>query len=173
MICVKLYELSEQYRKLSELAEEAFDNGQIENEDDLELWISILDGINDSIEKKTDNIIRFIKNLEAEVLAYKSEEGRLSKQRKYRENKIESLKNYLSSMLQHAKIKELQAGTFKVSFRKSPASVEIIDVEKIPLQFKKPQPDKIMKDELKKALKNNQAIEGAKLVNDKVSLSIR
>lgn len=167
----KLYELSEQYRKFNEYVENGLDNEDL-TEDDLELFIDTLDGIKDAIESKIENIVKFMKNIEGDVNAYKAEEQRLAKRRKYLENKIDGLKTYISQTLTNANIKKVNAGNFTVKFQKSPASVEVLHEGSVPEQYREPQPDKIKKKEILADLKLGKVVSGVVLVEDKEHLRI-
>ena len=168
---VKLYELSEQYRKFNEYVDYNMDNEEL-TEDDLQLYIDTLDGIKDAIENKVENTTKFLKNIEGDIKALKSEEDRLSKKRKYLENKFNGLKTYMAQMLNNANIKSIKAGNFTVKFQKSPASVGIINENRIPLEYRESQPDKILKINILNDLKDGKEINGAILVNDKEHLRI-
>ncbi|MEK5036253.1 siphovirus Gp157 family protein [Paenibacillus sp. FSL R7-0302] len=164
----KLYELSEHYRKLNDYVEDALDSGEELSEDDLQMFIDTIEGVTDLIEIKVENIVKFIRNIEGDIAAYKNEEGRLAKRRKYMENKVKGLEDYMANMLTAANIDVVNAGNFKVKFQTSNASVGIINEERIPEQFRVKQPDKILKADLLKALKRlkeGESIEGAYLIN--------
>jgi translation initiation factor 2 alpha subunit (eIF-2alpha) len=167
----KLYELSESFRKLYEIFEDALDNDELDADSE-EMFLDTLESLEGEISFKVENICKFIKNIDGDIKALKAEEDRLSKKRKAMENKVESLKKYMSDMLINAKIKEVKAGNFKVKFQASPPSVEILNPELIPAQYREPQEDKILKSEIMKELKDKKEVAGAKLVDDKVHLRI-
>jgi predicted nuclease with TOPRIM domain len=159
---LKLYELAENYRQLQELMEE-LDNETLQD---------TLESIEDAIEEKIKNIVYLIKNIEADINMFKEEEKRLSTRRKTLENKLENLKNYLETQMRIANLNKIKAGTFNVSFRKTPPKVTVINEEKIPQEYWIPQQPKLDKDGLKKALKNGQTIEGVELTQEE-KLNIR
>jgi len=80
-----LYQLTENYIKFNEYANSLIESDDI-TEEDLQMLVDTLDSINDSIEYKVENIVKFMKNLEGDIAAYKAEEERLKNEDKY--NKI-------------------------------------------------------------------------------------
>lgn len=109
---------------------------------------------------KIENVCLWIKNLKAEAEALKAEKDAFAQRQKATENKMESLKRYISGYLDGNKF---ETARVKVSFRKSEA-LEISEGANIPdefMRFKEPEVDKI---ELKKALKAGQQFDGVSLV---------
>lgn len=111
---------------------------------------------------KIENICLWIKNLKAEIEALKAEKDAFAKRQKSAENKMESLKKYISGYLEGT---AYESAKVKVSFRKS----EVLDIMEgaiIPdeyLKFKEPDVDKV---ELKKALKSGVQIPGVSIVEN-------
>jgi cell fate (sporulation/competence/biofilm development) regulator YmcA (YheA/YmcA/DUF963 family) len=167
----KLYELAEQFRSFNEFVENALDSEDI-TEDDLQMYIDTLEGIQCNVEDKVENIVKFLKNIEGDIKAYKAEEERLAKKRKYLNNKFEGLKEYTKQTLEFAKIDKLKVGTFNVRLQKNNPSVAIVNELVIPESYRTPQPDKINNAEILVALKLGAIIEGAMLVDDKRHLRI-
>jgi hypothetical protein len=111
---------------------------------------------------KVENICLWIKNLKAEVEALKAEKEAFAQRQKSVENKMESLKKYITNYLAGTPFKSAKV---QVSFRKS-ESVEIVDGAIIPdefLRFKEPE---VNKTELKKALKAGTQIDGVSIVEN-------
>lgn len=109
---------------------------------------------------KVENVCLWIKNLKAEAEALKAEKDAFAQRQKAAENKMESLKRYISGYLEGAKF---ETARVKVSFRKS-ESLEISEDAHIPdeyMRFKEPEVDKV---ELKKALKAGMCFDGVSLV---------
>jgi hypothetical protein len=166
-----LYQLTEQYRKFNEFIENALDSDNV-TEDDLQVYIETLEAIQDSIENKVENIAKFLKNIEGDIAAYKAEEERLQKKRKYLENKLKGLKEYTQSVLEMNGFEKIKAGTFNVRLQKNPPSVEVIDEKKIPVQYREPQPDKILTKLILEDLKAGKVVEGARIADEKKHLRI-
>ncbi|OBG93858.1 hypothetical protein A9X05_09140 [Mycobacterium sp. E3298] len=161
-----LYELTENYKRFLEYSNDALDEEGIE-EDEIEMLIDNLDAIQDTIENKVENIAKFLKNIEGDIAAYKTEEDRLKKNRTTLENKHERLKLYTQQMLELAGIEKLKTPLFNVRIQKNNASVLITDASKIPAAYRVPQPDKIVSDAILKALKSGQVVEGAEFAPEK------
>ncbi len=111
---------------------------------------------------KVENICLWIKNLKAEAEALKAEKDAFAQRQKAAENKMESLKRYISSYLEGT---SFESAKVKVSFRKS-ESLEISEDAVIPdeyLKFKAPDVDKV---ELKKAVKAGLHLNGVQIVEN-------
>ena len=111
---------------------------------------SALDQLYMDRDAKIENICMYIKDLNAEVYALKTEEQRLLERRKVSERKAESLKNYLQAMLGGQKWKSARA---VVSYRKT-QSVVVDDLDALPTEYMRfktiSEPDKVaIKDALK------------------------
>ena len=151
---MKLYELAENYKELLAL----LDNDEATAEE----LADTLDGINDAIEVKVDNICRVRKYLEGKVEVYKAEAKRLTALAKQAENNADSMKNYLDEQLKRMNIKKMDTELFKLSYRKSD-SVNVIDLDAVPDEYKRITiaPDKTA---IKKAIKDGETVNGAELV---------
>lgn len=118
------------------------------------------EALNMKLDLKIENVCLWIKNLKAEAEALKAEKESFAQRQKAAENKMESLKKYISSFLDGAPFKTSKV---QVSFRKSEA-LEITNDANIPeeyLRFKEPE---VNKTELKKAIKAGKTFEGVELV---------
>ena len=111
---------------------------------------------------KIENICLWIKNLKAEAEALKAEKDAFAQRQKAAENKMESLKRYISGYLDGT---AFESAKVKVSFRKS-ESLEISEGAVIPdeyLRFKEPE---VNKADLKNAIKVGLTIGGVRLVEN-------
>ncbi|OQP13181.1 siphovirus Gp157 family protein [Geobacillus thermoleovorans] len=154
---MKLYELTENYTKLLEMAEEM----------DTDAIVDTLEALQEAIEDKAENIAKLIRNLEADVKVIRDEEKRLAERRQVIENKIERLKSYLQEQLEIAGIEKVKRPTITVSIRKNPPSVDVIDETLIPADFLIPQPAKVDKRAILERLKNGEHVPGAALKQTK------
>ena len=107
-----------------------------------------------------EGIAMGIKEAKAEAEAIKAEENALAQRRKVRENKASGLTKYLSDYLAGRKFSTPKVA---ISYRKSEA-VEIADLNAVPDEFLAPQPPKVDKVGLKKAVKGGAVIEGVTIV---------
>lgn len=159
---MNLYEITNDYLALMS----AVDNGEIPEE----AIADTLEAIEGEIEIKADNIACMLKNLDAEIAAFKVEEARLAERRKAKERLAERVKGYLSETLLRVNLTKVETVRNKIGFRSS-ESVAITDTDGFLawamsgreelLSFAKPTPNKT---EIKKALKGGSEVFGAQLV---------
>lgn len=113
--------------------------------------------------QKIENIALWIKNLESDALAFKAEKEAFADREKAAKTKAEQLKKYLADALAGQKFSSNRCA---VTFRKS-EQVEILDVDKIPLEYLvskvEVKPDKKI---IKTLLKEGQEISGCRLVEN-------
>lgn len=164
-----LYELTNQFQ----LAVAHLDEMELEQD----LYQDTLDSIQAPLEQKVENIVKYVRSLEALAEAKKAEAKRLSESAAGDLKKIEWFKNYMADNLQKAGINKMQAGVFALSFRKGSEVVELSDnldgyIDLIPEKFKKYKVD-INKTEVKKALKAGAEIPGVSLVRKPDALVVK
>lgn len=167
-----LYEISNIIDQLLESdyqAKEELENSDTGETDTME---NILDKLEMDFKEKVDNIACYIKNLNADIEALKQEEKNLEERRKVKENKVESLKNYLSMNLLMAGYQKFETSRCALSFRKS-KQIEISDNASIPEEYTTTKvsitPDK---KALKEALESGEIIDGVSLV-EKSNIQIK
>lgn len=171
-----LYEISD---KLSALIEEAFDIETGEIYDSQEELDKAIDACELDLDTKLENIGCYIKNLEADVEAFKREEDNLYKRRKSAENKIESLKRYLNGYLTacYPNDEDKAKWRFKsprvvLGFRRS-TTVEVPDLDKLDKTFIKIKTETSAdKKAIKEAITNGQNVQGA-FLKQNVNLSVK
>ena len=117
-----------------------------------------LDDLRIAKNRKIENIACWIKNLQAEIEAYKKEEESFRLRRKQAENRIENLKWYLTEWIPGEKIETPRA---KISWRKSEV-VNILDENLIPSGYKSQKITEIIdKKEIKRAMRSGVVVAGA------------
>ena len=133
------------------------------------LNIDELDKLELAKDVKVENICLYIKNLDSDAVAYKTEKDSFAKKQKAAENKAARLKAYLQGMLAGEKFK---SNKVTVSYRKS-KSVEVADVNSIPEEYltitQKVDPDKMA---IKKAIESGIEVQGCSLV-EKQNMQIK
>lgn len=143
-----------------------------QNESDRENYNYIMEFLQEELENKSSNIIKYIRNISLEVEILSQEEDRLEKLRKQKEKKVNSLKKYLTDILLNLDKNKIETELGNLGLRKS-VSVAIDNLDLIPKKYiqKKIElvPDKRILSELLKQGKN---IKGVHL-EDKYSLQIR
>lgn len=120
--------------------------------------------------EKAENIAKYIKNLNADIEALKKEKQEFAKRQSVKEHKVDSLKKYLSGVLNGEKFETTDV---KISYRKSEA-LEIDNLEdlyKTASDYIDYKPE-IKKSELKKAIKDGVEISGAH-IETKNNIQIR
>ena len=149
-----------------------------EMELDSEVLQDTLDSLQAPIEEKVENIVKYMKSLEALADAKKLEAKRLSDSASSDLKKVEWFKNYMADNLKKANITKLQAGIFSLGWRKGTEVVQI-DESKIPA-FEEAQhlytfqePKFIGKTDLKKLIKDGKEIPGVSLVRNEDSLVVK
>jgi hypothetical protein len=153
---VKLYEIDNQIIDLIDN-----ETGEIINPD-------LFDELSMERDAKVENICLWIKNLKAEAEALKAEKDAFAARQKAAENKMNSLKNYISYYLEGTSFESTRV---KVSFRKS-ESLEITNVYKIPEEFLKYKEPDVDKQALKQAIKKGEHFEGCEMI-EKLNIQIK
>jgi hypothetical protein len=150
---------------------------------DPEIFQDTMDSLTLPLEQKVENIVKYMRSLEALAEAKKSEAKRLSESAASDIKKAEWFKNYMADNLKKANIDKLQAGVFALNFKKGSEVVEL-DETKIPKTLEKPDGtlihikkiefvEKVMtKPDLKKLIKDGLEIPGVSLVRKEDTLTI-
>ena len=154
-----LYELKEMYLNLMDLDLEGEELGKT------------LENIDDEIEVKAENYAGVIKNLEAEIDAYKKEIERMSKIKKSLESRASLLKSNLEQAMIELDKKKFKTNLFSFNIQRNAPGIKILDEDKIPKEFIEYE-KRIKKNDLKKAIKGGLETEAAVLVESE-SLRIR
>lgn len=154
-----LYELKEMYLNLMDLDLEGEELGKA------------LENIDDEIEVKAENYAGVIKNLEAEIDAYKKEIERMSKIKKSLESRSSLLKSNLEQAMIDLDKKKFKTNLFSFNIQRNAPGIKILDADKIPEEFVEYE-KRIKKNDLKKAIKEGLETDSAVLVESE-SLRIR
>lgn len=151
-----LYDMTAQAQKLYELLQ----NDEI----DEQTFTDTLEAI--GTEEKIEGYCHVIKELQSDYDKYKAESDRLSARMKTAKNGIDRMKDSLLTFLNASGQNKVKAGTFTVSIGTS-KQTNILDEALIPAEYKTPQPDKIDKTAIKKAIESGQAVTGAEIIINK------
>ncbi|EAG7465847.1 siphovirus Gp157 family protein, partial [Listeria monocytogenes] len=139
---MKLYELTQAYNQVLEMAEDL----------DAETLQDTLDSIREPIEEKAENIIKMVKSIDAETDGLAKEVERLTKRKKALEAKAKNMKEYLESEMLKVDIRKIKSPLFTISIQKNPSSLLLEDEEKL-FMFLVEQPKKLDKKAITSALK--------------------
>ncbi|MGR7914427.1 siphovirus Gp157 family protein [Finegoldia sp. P1-F-LS] len=148
---MNLFELTENYVKFFTMLEEAD-----EITEELE---EMANNLNIAIEEKSDNYVKMIKNLDADVEAYKNQEKIFNKKRKTAENKIAWLKKNLQASMEQTGRKRVETELFTISIQKNTPSLDITSEDNIGDEYYKVERT-LNKKDLLKDIKEGLIIDG-------------
>ncbi len=164
---MKLYEIQEAMLETLDIFLESD-----QEEMDRELYDDTMDYLKEELSQKSSSIMKYLCNLHSETDSIKQELERLSKAKKSRERKMESLKGYLVNVMQSLEKSKIETDLGTYGLRKS-KSVTILDQAKIPEEYIRVKEDvSVDKKGLAAVLKSGETVEGAALVEN-YSLQIR
>ena len=101
--------------------------------------------IHGELTEKAENYVKVIKNVQSDVDGYKAEAKRLTKKATAGENLIERLKNAMLDAMKLAGQTEISTSIGKWRVQNNPWSCEVVDIDKVPMQYHIKQEDKIDK----------------------------
>lgn len=104
-------------------------------ENRLENLRKALDNLNMKFVDKVTNIVKFIKNLEAQRDAIAVETKRLSDRKKAIDNRIDWLKNYVKAAMQATQCETIKYALFTIYVGQSQPSVEVLNIDDVDEQF--------------------------------------
>ena len=155
---MNLYELNQNFNNLVSVLENT------EDENIKELIKNSMDQLALETNEKIENIIKYIKNLEAEAEALEKESKRLNDRKIRTLKKVDNLKGYLKDFTNTLDSKKYNTGIFNISIRKNAAAIIIDNEFLVPDEFCKTEIiRKVDKIALKEKLKAGEVIEGVKL----------
>ena len=141
-----IYELTEDYRQLLELAEDQYTDQAV-----LADTMEALDG---EIEAKADGYAKVITELNAKAKTIKQEEDRLADRRKAIEKNARSIKERLERSMIAMNKKKIKTDLFSFNIQKNPPSLVIDKMDDVPEVFLISQPDKVNNGAIMMALKS-------------------
>ena len=135
----------------------------------------IQDELTTLLQQKSQNIIGYTKNIELTIEAMKAEEKRIADNRKTLENKLLKFKDYVKTCMENNNIEKIETELGTITIAKNPPSVEIINLNYIPEEFKEEVCTvKVDKTAIKNHFKNTgEIIAGVDIVTDNTSLRIK
>jgi len=130
--------------------------------------------IKDLVLKNQNNLMNILLSTEDEIYKLKSQEREISSKRKYLEVQYLILKEKIKQVLEENEISKIETESGKLTIRKNPISVEIIDESLIPNKYKKLiQTIQVDKKEIINDFKETgELIEGVKINSQNTSLQI-
>ena len=88
------------------------------------------------LQQKSQNLIGYTRNIELTIEAMKNEEKRISEQRKTLENRLTKFKEYVKEGMEQGGFTKLETPLGTLSIAKNLPSVEIINEDEIPSEYK-------------------------------------
>lgn len=88
------------------------------------------------LQQKSQNIIGYARNIELTIEAMKNEEKRISEKRKMLENRVIKFKEYVKECMEKNGITKIETGLGNLTIAKNPISVEVVNEEEIPSEYK-------------------------------------
>lgn len=147
-----LYAIAERYREV--LGMEAT------TDDERAALVNALDSMEGEFTEKVENVVRYIRNCEADTDTLRAEEIRLATKRQALTKKAENLTAYIEAMMMMTGKREIKAGIFDLKFAKNPPSIIVINEADIPREyFIAPEPV-LSKSALRDAVKAGEVIPG-------------
>lgn len=164
MNSLSLYEITNAFPSLME-------NEEITEEDKAK----IKEELTLLLQQKSQNTIAYVRNMELTIEAMKSEEKRISEQRKLKENKLVKFKEYVKECMETNGITKIETGLGTMSIAKNPLSVEIINEDEVADEYKeKVVTVKIDKTKIKNNFKETGEIPaGVNILTNNTSLRIK
>lgn len=161
---LKLYQITNGFMALN-------DQDDLSEEEKQELGLQLCD----ALQNKSANIIAYYQNEMALLDGIDAEIKRLQEYKKATQNKVERYKEYVKSNMELLGIDKIETALGKISIAKSPISVEIVDADKIPNQYKTIVSEiKIDKQKIKDDFKNTgEIIDGVNIITNNTNLRIK
>lgn len=134
-----LYELSAGYASLID----AYDT--VETDEEREEILSMLAEAEGNIADKAENYAKLIRMKEEEAKAFKAEADRLTQRRRAAEHLVERLKAALLDSMKMTGASEIKTSIGKWRVQMNPLSCDVVDIDKVPMEYHIKQEDKIDK----------------------------
>lgn len=123
-----------------------------------------LEQIQGTFNEKGENLVKVLKEYQAQSIAKAEEIKKLQASKKVDDNNIERIKEYMKVLLHQQNVDKINCGIYKMSLIKS-KTTNIIDENKIGEQYYTLE-KKFDKTAIKKAILNGEIVEGAEIVEN-------
>lgn len=161
---LKLYQITNGFMMLN-------DKDDLTDEEKQEIGLQLCD----ALQNKSSNIIAYYQNEMVLLDGIDAQIKRLQEYKKVKQNQIERYKDYVKSNMQLLGIDKLETELGKISIAKSPISVDVVDIDKIPNKYKvivtELKVDKqLIKDDFKKT---GEIVDGVNIITNNTNLRIK
>lgn len=153
-----LYAIADRYREILSL--------DATNDDERAALVAALDEAQGDFTYKCENIVKYIRNVEAEADAIRAEEVRLANKRQSLTRKADNLTAYIEAMMVMTGQRNIKAGIFDIRFQKNPPSITILDESKIPSKYWTVPAPTVSKQAIKDDMKAGIEIPGIEIVQN-------
>ena len=144
---LSLYDLTGNFLALQEM--------MMDPDIDQEMIQDTLEAMDGDYEEKLENYGKIITNLSVLATGIDEEEKRLKAKKKTINNQIDRLKKNIKESMIALDKKKIKTELYSYTIRDGVPSVVIDDTDKVPTEFRTPQPDKIDMDGIKRLLKSS------------------
>jgi hypothetical protein len=163
MTDLKLYEIAGQYRQLAERLS-TLDLDAETVADTIEA-----SGLEDALQEKAQGVELVARAAEMHCPAIDAEIERLQKLKAHRQKIAQGLRDYLKVQMENAGIERIECPLFRLSIKKNPPAVEILDASQVPAHLwttpaPKPPEPRIDKKAIASVIKSGQEVPGCRLV---------
>lgn len=160
----KLYQITNGFMALN-------DNEELSDDEKQEIGLQLCD----ALENKSSNIIAYYQQEKILLDGIDAEIKRLQEYKKATQNKIERYKEYVKSNMELLGIDKIETPVGKISIAKSPISVEVVDIDAIPGEYKTVVEEiKVDKTKIKDNFKSTgEMIPGVKIITDNTNLRVK
>jgi hypothetical protein len=161
---LKLYQITNGFMALN-------DNDELTDEEKQEVSLQLCD----ALQNKSINIVAYYEQEQALLNGIDAQIKRLQEYKKLTQNKINRYKDYVKNNMELLGIEKIETELGKISIAKCPISIEIINADEIPDEYKTIVTEiKVDKDKIKDNFKSTgEIISGVKIITDKTSLRIK
>lgn len=167
MANLKLYEITNEFMKLLNNK----DTEDLTEEEVEQIGLQLVE----ALQTKSTNIIAYYQEQNTILNAIEEQIKRLTEYKRITKNKIDRYKEYVKTNMEALGIDKIQNELGTLQIAKSPISVEIVDPEKVPEEYKQEVTEvKILKDKIKNDFKaTGEIIDGVRIITDNTNLRIR
>lgn len=164
---LSLYNITNQFIDLMNKAEE----GELTEEEYNQLGQELAT----ELKNKSSNIIGYIQNENALIDAIDLQIKRLQEYKKSKQNGLDNFKKYVIDNMQKLELPKIETELGVLSIAKSPISVEIVDEDKIPDEYKNIiQTVKVDKNKIKDYFKETgEVVEGVNILTENTYLKVK
>lgn len=134
-----LYELSAGYATILDAYETA------ESQEDRDELLDMLAESADEITHKAEQYARIIRNTQSDVLAFRDEAARLLDKARANENLVKRLQQAMYDSMKLTGQTEIRTSIGKWKIQNNPWSCEVVDIDKVPMEYHIKVEDKIDK----------------------------